>query len=127
MIRHRDQDSWLPLLTYLSENAAAITSAANHLGGPALTKLAQSVIDDARLGQEPTRRLIAAIDRLCRELDDRSKMPAQAGSNVWQSSIEQNFAIHAEISLLVDELRYLVVAFRVAHDKKATVSIRGAA
>ena len=113
MIRHRERSPWLLLSLFLSDHAGAITNAADHLGGPALAKQARSVIDDVRLGQVPTRRLIAAIERLCTELDARSKSPAGACRNTRQASVEQDFAVRAEISALVDKFRDQVGAFRM--------------
>lgn len=111
MIRHRERSASLLLSLFLSDRAAAIADAADHLGGLALAKQARSVIDDVRLGQEPTRRFIAAIERLCTELDERSKTPAGACRNTWQACVEQDFAVRAEISALVDEFRDQFGAF----------------
>lgn len=125
MIRHPERNPWLPLSFYLSDHAASISCAAETLGGPALAKLARSVIDDVRLGQEPTRRLIEAIERLCTELDERSKNCAAACSNTWQASAEEEFIIRAEISALVDEFRHLVSDLQLARSGDLTTYQRG--
>lgn len=101
MIRQPERSASLPLSLYLADHAAAIPNAADHLGGPALSKRVRLVINDARLWPEPPRRLIAAIERLCTEVDERWKTPARACRNTWQASVEQDFAVRADRANLI--------------------------
>ena len=126
MIRHRERSLWLPLSIYLSDNATAIIHASDYLGGQPLAMLAQSVIDEVRMRQEPTRRLIEAIERLLRLLNEgsqKSRDPELAP----QAIFEQDFAIRAEICLLVDELLHTFVAFQTAVDADVHSRKKGAA
>lgn len=127
MIRHRETGPWLPLSVYVSDNAAATSNAADHLGGPALANLALSVIDEIQLGYEPTRRVFTTIARLLLELEARMTGPAKAEDGLLRASVEQDFAIRAEILALMDDLRYQIVASQMAPNQELGSYQRGAA
>ena len=127
MIRHRERSPWLPFFQHLSDSAPAILHAAHHIGGYPLAKLAQMVIDDARLRQEPTKRMLAAIEELLRHLEDGSSGQQTAVQTGWHTTIEQDFAINAEICLLVDDLRYRLVVVQLESEADMSARKRGAA
>lgn len=127
MIRHCERSPWLPLSIYLSEDAAAISNAADRLGGPALARLARSVIDVLQLGDEPTRRVFTTVEKLVFELEARLKRTASMEDCLLRASGEQDFAVRAEITVLVDEFRYQIIASQVARNEKLASHQRGAA
>lgn len=127
MIRHRKRSSWLPLFVYLSDNAEPIVAAASYVGGANLAKHARSVIDEVRFTQQPSRRLFGDIQKLFRELERQPQGVGTVDGNLVDADVENDFVVRAQISAMVDEFSYHLIALQTADQAAATTNERGAA
>lgn len=127
MIRHRERSSWLPLFVYLSDNAEPIMAAASYVGGANLAKHARSVIDEVRCTQQPSRRLFGAIEKLFRELERQTQRAGIVDGKLVEADVENDFVVRAQISAMVDELSYHLIALQAADRVAASTNERGAA
>lgn len=127
MIRHRERSSWLPLFVYLSENAEPIVAAASYVGGANLAKHARSVIEEVRFTQQPSRRLFGDIEKLFHELERQTEGAGVIDGNLVEADVENDFVVRAQISAMVDELSYHLIALQTADQAAASTDERGAA
>lgn len=117
MITDRERSPLQALSTFLSVNAEAIKATCRHLGGESLSKSAMRVIDDVRAHQEPSRHTVQSIVQLYNELRRRLNMPS-GESQTCIVSPEHEFAVQAEIAVLMDEFGYAIAELQLARSSR---------